>query len=62
MGAARPYIGQVTCQGEGALQQLFSQTLRLFVSLNNIKRPITVSQLYIKLTSRTQLSLILSTL
>jgi hypothetical protein len=22
MGAARPYIGQVTCQGEGALQQL----------------------------------------
>jgi hypothetical protein len=21
MGAARPYIGQVTCQGEGALQQ-----------------------------------------
>jgi hypothetical protein len=23
MGAARPYIGQVTCQGEGALQQLY---------------------------------------
>jgi hypothetical protein len=22
MGAARPYIGQVTCQGEGALQQI----------------------------------------
>jgi hypothetical protein len=22
MGAARPYIGQVTCQGEGALQHL----------------------------------------
>ena len=35
MGAARPYIGQVTCQGEGALQQIIYLLLA-----HNIQRSI----------------------
>jgi hypothetical protein len=31
MGAARPYIGQVTCQGEGAFQHIFSTLFLLLV-------------------------------
>jgi hypothetical protein len=29
MGAARPYIGQVTCQGEGALQQVTTHEVQI---------------------------------